>query len=941
MKNAVRLSTSIEAVKNQLTSDVSSIRQTAFEQASNLGKRIETTLSGIQSDFMDRFKSMDSAFQQKLSSKVEGGRAGFSKIMETIHADQSSAADEQAVQGQATRDQAATSMTAASLISARETSAADSTKAGLHTMIGMVGAALEDSRAAIYGISRANVDNMAAVTKQISRDQESAISNAYNQVRLSDQSATSRNAAVQADSFDAQLSGQSVEQSIAESGAQLDASVKYQNRQARNLLSDITDIMSMAMKNGDGLKGQMDAFEQQAPALFAQLRQKISAYKSLLVSQGQQAQQSAAGLVSAQAKHDLSILESSLDDFSASQMGVSSALSADRNSVATDSTSLIRDIEALNRQLDRQSTAGAGLIKASAQAASDRSIRSMNEMSEDLAAGLGSLVRYNSDLVNQRRAHILSSGDFAMTAAIQASDQLTARARRFLDMSERFVAEATNLGARASQNLTAIVNTINQTYVDVTLSADTYMSRLNAAARVSASWSNQILTKSSQINAAIQSKASAITNIIFALADANTPGRNNLLQSIKDLQSFVDELTAVFNKQRAIFNDFANRYALRRINLLNELNETMAAQKSQFLSGLASADLAQSKKSASDGESIQSLLVSLDKAKSQGTVDMRDVQAVMDKIDSGMTGLARSFSTQMGLNIDQLKQKAAKDAILSQQGIQGTVGQATTSANLLAGRLANAFESLSQSSLAGQAAASGSSKDVYAIAGLINSSGQETQRKVAALLRAVESGTTSFGEALNAAKNMTQRDVTTVMDILDVFAQRSGSYIDQLYKFNSTVRDSMEALNKTATNALLRHVDFSANSLADMAIEQYKLGNLSEIVLSHPEKNYTGILDTVLRQRNQSIIDVENYMSSALHGNVSKIGAFLEVKRHMAPVSVSDAINQASNDLASAKTKVAVVKNDMDNHITSLIAKAKTAVADILNITRVALAARA
>ena len=940
MDNAVKLSNNIEAVRAQLNADIVALRQSGLEQASNLGNKVVTTFSGIQKDFTEKFKATDSGFQQQLTAKVEAGRGELSKMLETIHADQSSAAGEQAVQGQATRDQAAASMTAASLISTRETSAADTTKAGLSTMVGVVGAALQDSQATINGISRANIDNIASVNKQISRDQASAILEAYNRIRSSDQSAISRNAAVQADSFDAQLSGQSVEQSIAESGAELDTSVKYQNRQAQALLADITDIMNVAMKNGGTLQEQMSAFEKQAPALFALLQQKISAYKALLVSQGQQAQHSAADLVSNLAQSDLIKLASSIQEFSASQMGVSPALSADKNSVATDSASLIHDIEALNRQLDRQSNAGAAFITASAQAASDRSIRSINQMSEDSAAALSALVRYNSDLVNQKRAQILSSGDIAMTAAIRASDDLTARARRFVDMSEQFVAIATSLGGQASQNLSGIVDSINRTLVEVTSSADTYMSRLNGAAGSIASWPSQIMTKSSQINTAIQSKAAEITSAVLAIAESNTPDNTTMRQSIKDLQRFVEELTTAFNKQREIFNEFANKFAVRRIQLLNELNETIAVQHNQFLSGLASTDLKQAQKASTDGETIQTLMASLDKAKSEGTVDMHDVQAVMDKMDSGMSGLVHSFSTQMGLNIDELKQKATKDAILSQQGIRGTVGHATTSADLLAGRLADAFDSLSKSSLAGEAAAAGSSKDVYAIAGLLSSSGQETQKKVAALLRVVESGSTTFDEALNAAKNMTQRDVTTVLDILDVFAGYSGSYIDQVYQFNSTVKESIDALNKTAINALLRHVELNAQSLADMAIEQYKLGNLSETVLSHPARNYTGILDTVQAKRNQSIIDVENYMSSVLHGDLSNLGAFLQVKRHMAPVSVADSINQASKDFASAKTRVAVVKNDMDNHVTSLIAKANAAVADILNITRVALAAR-
>ena len=960
MQDIVTLSAAIETARANTNSDLTNLKTPALQAATALGDMIQSRFAGKQSDFAAKFKTIQSSLQQQVSSKVNTGRSQLAQIMGQVQTSQGSAASQQSLEGQTAQDQASASQTAAELVAAKQKAAADSTQSSIGTIVNVVGSALSDSQDTISAISKQNNDNIMSANQRIGSSQDATYKKAYSQVQASSDSASAQSASVQADSFSAQLTGQDLEQSISESGTELESSVAYQNRKAQSLLGDIQDILNLAKQNSGTLEEQMAAFEQQAPALYSILQQKIAAYKALLVSQGQQAQTSAATSAAGSAQGALGQLANSLQAFSVSGLGVSPSLSADQNKVGNDASSLIQDITALNSQLSKQSSNGAILVSNTAQAAATQAAAQIQSVSKDSAAALGALVNYNADLIRQKRQEILSSGDSALQSAMDASTFLQTNAQHFVDLSNQFLSDATHLGGQASQNLSSMVSDINQTLADLTASSDLYLSRLSDAAGFISAWPSQIVTQASKVNAQIQAKAAQVTSAIVAVADTSSAGASDIQTNIRNLQSFVDELIATFNKQRSTFNDFAQQYAVRRIQLLTGLNQTIATQRTDFLSGMTDTDLTEAQRTGSISDNLQGLLTSLENAKAQGTTDLSQVSAIMSKISDSVSGLTNSFANKMGVDLSALKQKAAKDAILSQQGIKGTVGQAGVSANLLAGQLADAIDKIAGNQFAAEMAANGASKDVYAIAGLLKNSGAETQNNIAALLRALQSGGLTFDGALAAAKTMTQKDVNTVLDILSVFNQYVSDHLGAVYQFNSTVVDSVNALNTTATKVISDHVSINAAALASMTTNQYKLAALSTALLPNVTSNTDGILQTLQTARNQSIEDVENYMNVVLHGNPPSQGALIQVTHRDAPISpvasattqstaatsaavavtvpsIPDAITQVNVDLASASTQVASSKNILDDSVTRSISAANAAVADILKITQSAL----
>jgi hypothetical protein len=973
MQNAVTLTAAIDSIRVRTNADLAAVKSSGQQQALALGSQVSSTFAGIKSDFNNKFTAIDTSMQSGINTKATNGRNQLTQIMSGVQSTQGDAAGQQSIQGTVARDQAAASMTAAALVGAQQESAADTTKAGLDTMAGVVGSALQDSQQTLQDVSQANLENIHSLNQKLSANQAATVQTAYGQIQSSDQAASSRNAAVQSDGFDAQLTGQSLEQSLSESGAQLESAVASSDRQAESLLGEINGILALAKQNSGSLEDQMAAFEQQAPALYTLLQQKIAAYKALLVSQGQQAQLAAANVAGSQAQSALGQLAGTLQGFSASAMGVSPSLSSDEHSVISDSASLLRDVQALSGQLQAQSSTGASLVQSTAQAAMTQAASSVKTMSSDSALALGALTSYNTALINQKRVEVSSSGDSVMQAVLDASNYLSDNAKKFVDLSQQYLADAASLGGHADQNLTSAVNTINQTLTDLTTSSDLYLSRLSDAAGSISSWSSEMITRASQINAAIQEKAAEITNTIVEIgnsADASADIQRNL----NALQGFIDDLSSTFNKQRESFNEFAKSFYTRRVTLISGLNGTIASQRSQYLQGLTGVDLTEAERTGSSSDTIQGLLTSLEQAKGQGTVDVTQVNALMSKINDGVAGLTNQFASKMGVDLDAMKRKAVKDAILSQQGIGGSVGQAGASAKLLAGNLADALDQIAKSSTAAQYAASGASKDVYSIAGLLQNVGQETQLKVAGLMRALSSGDMTFNDALSAARGMTNREVSTVLDILNVFNSYVTSHVAKVDGFEQAVKDAMAALNTTASQTIGDHVEINAKALADMATQQYKLSSLSSLLLTDSGTKSLGLLDTIKSRRDQAIADMENQLHQILHGSGAATSA-LEQKSKLVPISrvqlrgrsaadivtvkddssavteanagegtvgsaISDAISNAETDIASAAISIAQSKSDTDDSISSKIADANAAIADILKITGAALTAR-
>jgi hypothetical protein len=609
-----------------------------------------------------------------------------------------------------------------------------------------------------------------------------------------------------------------------------------------------------------------------------------------------------------------------------------------QSQVNADSRSIVSDLEALQGDLDRETENGAIYVSNLAQSALTRTTSQFKSVSKNAESALMALGNFNFALISQKRAEVLRTGEGAMESALNASYYLTENAQNFMNLTTQFLTDAANLDGQVSQNLSSMVNSINLTLADLTASAELYVTRLAEVGSATSSWSSQTIGEAGVIAAEIQAKAAEVTRAIMAVSDPIEAAGNNNQEQLRNLRTFVDELFKAFNKQRESFNKLARAYSARRSVLLEGLNETVTAQKSHFLAGLQSADMTEAQRSGSVTNSISGLTNSLESAKNQGGKDMNQFQALMGKISSGMKGMTSSFAAKMGVDLEALKRKAAKDAIMSDSGIGKSTGEAGTSASLLAGNLADAIESIGSSNLVAEMATSGASKDVYAIAGLLKSSNDETKSRIGALLRALQSGSMTFDDALSSARNVTQKEIGTVMDILRIFNQYVMTHLSEVYQFNASVADSVNALNNTASDAIGDHVALNADALASMAVTQFKIANLSAAWLPDPANNSSGTLDEIKNSRNQSVNEIEDYLNAALHGVSASL---LETERRAAvppPVpSVSVTFEAAKNDLEAAQTRVSSFTDDLKDFVRSTVGQANSVIANILSITKAAL----
>ena len=963
------LQAAVEAARAHTDADIVAVRDPALRDAIKVGSTIASNFQASRRDFDSKFDTIRKTMVTAIQTKVSTGRGKLVQILQSVQSSQTDAADQQARQGTTAQDEANASKTAAELAAAKEQAAASSTKASLDTMINVVGSALQDAQVTLQDVSRANVEQILKVKGTLSEADKATLTKAYEEIQKANSDASRRTSGTREDSYAAQLDGQELEQSIEQAGVRLDGTVAYQNQQAQHLLGEINDIMNVAKQNGGTLQDQMTSFERQAPAMFAILQQKIAAYKALQVAQGKQAQTSAANAVGAGATSALSQLANSLQGMNIP--GASVGLASSESATASDTAALLQDVQLVNAQIAQQAASGASVVSSTAQTALVQSMSDIKSASADSQDALTALISFDADLVAKKRTDVLTSGDSAMNAAIMASEYLRTNALKFVGLSRQFVVDATGLGAKAGANLTRMTSDINSTLVDTTASAEVYLTRLAGAASLISSWPGQVVARASEINAEIQSKMTEITAAIAGVQGLSQDTTAEIRKSSLQLQTYIDDLVKAFDKQRGFFNDFSRQYAMRRIEVLTGLNQTLLAQKVDFLSGLASADLSEAERTSQTNSILQGLVLAVENAKTQGGADMDRVTSLVSSIGDGVGGLTRSLTNQMQTDVSKLKQQAMLDAVAGGKSLDATVGQAGHSANLLGDQFARAMDQISKSELAGELAASGASKDVYAIAGLLRSVGQETQRRIATLLKAVQSGDISFQEAVDAAKDMTTKQVTTVKDIIDVFDDYLTQHVEMTRAFNSKGEIATNALRTRANDQLLQHEQTEAGMLADLEAAKSRMDGFKAALLGG-----TGQINVLKTARDAAINAAEDQMSLVLFGPHAGPGILLQRQRRLAPialvqadpgavvdtgtiqalpvavestaaavtaaspavtVSIPEAILDLKQQVASASLRVSSAKVNLDESVTSSLSKANVIVNHILDLTRQAL----
>ena len=931
MNKVAQLQNSVAAARDQIDADIASVRGPANQAAADLGNKIAEGFLSARTSFNSAFDQTRLDMQTAVAGKVSAGKSKLDSILGGVKTAQQGSTDQQQAQGMVTQAQGDASKTAADLTAAKETLASDKAKASLDTMVNFVSSALGDSQDTLSLSTKKVLQDISAAQGAVTAEQRQALESAYDRLQKEKADATERTNALRASSMEAQNDGQAMMSSIDQGATQLEGSVGYQTQQAQVLMGQIQDLLALAGKNGGSLEDQMTAFEKQAPSLVSILKQKIAAYKTLVTSQAKQAQAGAASAVSSGASAAIDGLTSYFQTANMQAGGVSSDLLQQQSATATDSKSLINDIQALNVNLQQQAQDGSNVVKSAAQNAMTQTMAQLQSVSGDSSKAISALLAYDSDLINRKKATILSSGNDAIDAATSAADYLTTSANNFLARSQSFINDATNVGNLAQMNMTKLVNDVNATLVQVSGASDDFVSRLSAFGTKIEGWKSEMTSRAAGVNLAIQQKVSEITALLADISGST--GTTDLRNSALKLQTYIDSLVASFEQQRTAFNDFAKKYTLRRLAVLTGLSEAVLAQKADFLASVGGADLSENERAARTTSTLQGLLAAVEKAKNDGDVNMDQVTSMIDKIGNGVSSLTNSLTTQMNTQVSKLKQSAIMSALNSGKSMGGSVDQTSQTTALLGNQFADALETVTKSETAAKAAAASSNKDVYSIAGLLENVSQETRLKVASLMKDVSAGKITMDEALAAAKDLNNAQINTVEDIINSLASYVGTHVATVNQFESGLDTSKTVIMQTVNKALASHEDVQADTIADLAEEQGKISALKSSLLGP-----SGTLVALENARKSKISSLEDFIHSVLHGTAT-VPAFLETKHRLATVaeSIPDALRDAQTALASAKTAASTAEASLNTQADTAMHNAEGAIQEILSITASAL----
>lgn len=311
--------------------------------------------------------------------------------------------------------------------------------------------------------------------------------------------------------------------------------------------------------------------------------------------------------------------------------------------------------------------------------------------------------------------------------------------------------------------------------------------------------------------------------------------------------------------------------------------------------------------------------MAVEKAKAQGGVDMDRVKSMIAKIGNGVSGVTSTLMAQMGTEVSRLSDKATNDAIQSGKQMKTTVDATGQLAGKIGSDFTAALESITKGENAAKQAQSQANKDVYTIASLLKSTGQETQQKVLALLKQIESGEKSVDQALAAAKDMSGAQVNTVQDVIEAFSSYIGSHLGNVNKFKTGITGSSTAITAAVKRTIGDHEAIQADTVGDMAADAKRLADMKSRLLPGADPaSQPGLIKQMQDERDSRLDGIENYVTSVVSGSASKTatitssssapasrstgGVFLQKERTMAPYRCSTVIRPLSPRLSRTRS---------------------------------------
>ena len=931
---AKQLSGRIAALRETLDREIAANRGAAQIDAGAMGIKIATKYSAVKNSFNADMDAARANMQAQIAAKIAAGRQKLKTILAGVQSAQSSSASQQGSQGGATSAQAQASMTAAGLTAAREQLAGDQAKIGLDSMVSVVGAALTDSQANLSVIQKAQIAAIMKAKGQLSSAQREQVTQLYAQVQAKKAEAAARNAGIRDASFAAQADAMELNSEMAQGGARLDGALQYQNRQTQTLLGEINDILSLAKQSGSGLGDQMAALEEQMPNMMDMLKQKIGQFKSLATANGQAAQTAAANQVGAQTGSALTDTTSGLQVFLSSQSGLSSDLQNGAFAVGADAGSLLSDIGSISKDLQSQSLTGANFVQTHASSALTRAVSEMKSVGGDSAGALTSLLTFNQEQIKEKRKSILTAGDSAMDSAIDAANYLSTAATAFRDLSQQFVKDSANFANKADLNMTRLLSEVNVTVAASANVADVFMSRLGGAAETINNFPISVHARATNMTRQIHQKVGEIQNIILTMNGMGGDPVGDLKASAATLQTYVDSLTKSFEKQRTEFNTYAQQYAIRRIAAITGLSESVVASRANFMASLAESDMSENDRSAKTTDTLQSLLLAVQTAKSNGDVDMSAVAALINGTTNGVAGLTSSFEMSMKSGISNLKQKAINQALATGKSMSGTVDQTSASASMIGNEFVNALDSLSSSETATRLAAASGNKDVYAIAGLLKDSEQSVKTKIAGLLKQVQSGNITMEAAIASVRDVNAAAINSVQDILNVVSGYVAGHVSRTNGFVDRIDAEKESTIDLVNEIVDEHESAEGDMVSDLADNADTLKSLRSRLLSR--SGFVGAITAEENDRKAKVDALTNKLSSTLFG--TSASSLAQVHRHTtATETLPDTIADIRFSVQSATGAANAAQSALDFRVGKELEMANSVVAEILNLTQVAL----
>ena len=869
LNTAKGLPGSIGAVFTQTNKDVANIlAQAKNRDIANLQLTFKFKQNSVKKEFDSKSQGISKNTTDTISSKASSARIKLQTILGAISSGTSGSVGDQTAAGSTAADQAAAGSTAAALAAARAKMASDSAGSGLSTITGVVAAGLDDSLGAVADISKSNAGVISAEQAKAAAEQQALVEKSYNQLQSAAADSSDATRQVSASSSAVTLAGSTLTDSINGDAQDLYFKLNSVQGSADKAVNAANELENKAQTAGGTLLDEMAGFENEAPEMLAAALKRIAAIGNGIGAAGTSAQLAASGETASNVLGLLSNLTGYLGGIHPN--GPSSQLLLSQSALTSDGSKLTNDVNSVPGSVASQSAAAEALLAARANRAMSQSIAALSATAGDSNAALSSLLQFDSDLVDQKRRQVLDGSTNAIDASLDASKYVTETGESYNNASSQLIFDADAIGSAGAANVTNVRSSLDDTLYDTTMLAERLLTR----------YASRIADATSGLDTGVSEEAGVILNLIAAklgeVHDSIIHAGGSLdpaaiEATASQLNDYIDSLKTSFELQRKAFNTNAQQYAVRRIAAITGLSEAVVAQKAAVLTGFANADATEETVASRTTGALQSLLKAVETAKSQSSsgVSMDKVTQMINGIGTGTSSLSASLTNQMRSDFDGLGARANNDAAAAGDKLGGLATSSANGADIIGNSLADAIKLISESDSATTASVNGGQKDVYTVAGMLKNLDQSTRAKIASMMQSVQSGNMTMAQAMSAARELQQTDITSVYDVVQSLSGYVSQHGAMVNNFMSALSASKDAIATAVTAAIMDHQGVQGDIMADVANNKEQLANMQKNLLAVSPLTQQTPLEESKAQMLGSVLGVEDRVGEMLFGTTS------------------------------------------------------------------------